>query len=157
MNSVLQRVLSGTPVESFEAPSVASHYDSLPPPLRGKWQGGESFYIDKFSGKLATEFTPDEAKIEYLIPNVHDTLYWVDKENPIVLKAVPGDSDGQFANWEASVQNWWAKNYTKFPLPYPPIKPTGYDDVHVEGKMPIITFQNPTENLEVFKSSPLSN
>ena len=30
------------------------------PVLRGIWQGNENFFIDKISGKLATENTPKE-------------------------------------------------------------------------------------------------
>jgi penicillin-binding protein 1C len=80
------------------------------PVLRGLWWGGESFIVDKISGGLATEFTPEEAKTEKVITSVHDILHWVDKDNVTGGKPENPQKDPQYTNWEYSVQSWYRTN-----------------------------------------------
>ena len=80
------------------------------PVLRGLWWGGESFIVDKVSGGIATENTPEEAKLEKVITKVHDILYWVDRENPTGPKPENPYKDPQYTNWEYSVQSWYNNN-----------------------------------------------
>ncbi len=42
--------------------------------LRGVWWGNESYIIDSVTGKLATEFTPEQTKVEKTITNVKSIL-----------------------------------------------------------------------------------
>jgi 1A family penicillin-binding protein len=127
-------------------PSFSKEYFSEPettvkeikPVFRGVWQGYDSFIIDKISGKLATDLTPEETQQEIFIPNVHEILYWVDKKDP--WGEVPNDPslDPQFNHWEYPVQQWLSSQY----LPTP-TKPQKEDDVHTRATKPIIKIISP--------------
>jgi 1A family penicillin-binding protein len=78
----------------------------LKPVLRGIWQGGETYIVDKISGKRATEFTPEEMREERVVSNVHTILYWLDKNDPRGPTPDRPHNDSQFKNWEWGVLNW---------------------------------------------------
>src|SRR3989344_408450 len=76
------------------------------PILRGLWQGGVVYVIDKFSGNLATTLTPNDAREERAVKNIHSILYLVDKNNPNgEIPPNPSD-DPQFKLWEYPVRLW---------------------------------------------------
>ncbi len=112
---------------------------NIKPVLRGIWQGNETYTIDKISGLLATEYTPEETKAEKAITNVHSILYWVDKKDPLGPVPTNPESDSQFKSWEFSVQEW-----LKTQIIDNPVKPTGYDNVHTAGSKPNIIILYPT-------------
>lgn len=70
------------PTPGFEKPIPDPEYNTLKPVLRGQWMGNQTVEIDKVTGLRATENTPIEARIEKVITDVQDILYWVDKKNP---------------------------------------------------------------------------
>lgn len=74
-HEIMQKALEKYPQEFFTQPPAIS--DSTPPALRG-------IYSDGFS--------------------VHEILYWVNKDNPLI----PGNSrgDGQFPYWEYPLYSW---------------------------------------------------
>ena len=127
------------PKEYFTTPEPTS--EEIKPVFRGIWQGYDSFITDKISGKLATDLTPKETQVENYIPNVHEILYWVNKDDPYgAIPANPAD-DPQFNHWEYPVQQWL--------LTHPistPIKPTSFDDVHTVNNSPKITIVNPNNS-----------
>jgi len=48
---------------------------------------------------------------QYIINNqIHDTLYYINKENPLGPAPINPSSDSQFENWERSVIEWVQKN-----------------------------------------------
>ena len=126
---------------SFEAPAPIQSGDK--PVFRGIWQGGESFVIDTISGKLATDATPSETRKEIAITNVHDILYWVDKDNPTGPAPSNPRNDSQFTNWETAVQRWWSSHSQNYPVVTASQKPTSYDDIHIVGQNPILTILTP--------------
>ena len=136
-NAFIKEALKKYPPEPFEKPDLALD-PSLPPIIRGNWFGGESFFIDKISGKLATEKTPKETLEEKVITNVHDILYWIDKNNPRVKKDPLDTSDRQLERWEIPTGAWWEQNKYKFNLVTEASKPIAYDDIHTEEKSPKI-------------------
>ncbi len=129
--------------ESFEKPLPNANYQNLKPVFRGFWQGGQSIVIDKTTGKLATDMTPQELRQEQIIPNVHDILYWVDKDNPMGPPPANPASDPQYVRWEYGVQAWKAANGVS---DAPINVPQSYDDVHTSGNAPTITLQSPAPN-----------
>lgn len=155
-NEFMTRVLSNTPNEPFEKPTKDPNYLSLKPTLRGVWQGGDSYFIDTISGKLATNETPPQTRKEVLIPNVHSILHWVDKNN--ILGPIPSNpyNDGQYKNWETSVQNWWASHSGNYTIVQPGPKPTEYDNVHVSANKPQITLVAPLTGTSINKDIPLT-
>ena len=146
MNAALA---SSTTVENF---IKARDIDpNIKPALRGFWQGNETYFIDKISGKLATEMTPEETKTEVAITNIHSILYWVDKNNPLGPSPInPGD-DSQFNSWEYGVQKWLLTNPQASTT-----KPTTFDDIHTQANKPKVTIITPGQNNEYGKDNRIN-
>ena len=142
-NKFMNETLKNLPNESFEKPDLETDPIKVKPALRGFWQGNENFFIDKISGKLATENTPKETLQEKVVTNVHSILYWIDK-NDILGPAPSNPSDNpQFNHWEIPVQNWWAQNKSKYPITTWNEKPTLLDDVHTDLTKPSVSIIEP--------------
>ena len=135
-NDLMSEAIKDLPVESFEKPDPIN--ESLPPVLRGFWQGGKTFIIDSVSGNLATEYTPKELKKEISITNVHTILYWLNKEKPLELEKSGLENDSQFNNWEYGVKNWWELNKNKYKIITELNIPTTYDSIHTEKSKPVL-------------------
>lgn len=80
----MEYALSRTPNETFPSPASPENENLLPPVLRG--------IVEKVDGE------------------VHDTLYWVDKDNPRSGRPANPDSDPQFSHWEYGVSQWITAN-----------------------------------------------
>ena len=146
--AVADEVLATLPKEKFKKPSK-TNATNLKPALRGIWKGGESYFTDKISGKLATSETPKEMLEEKIITNVHSILYWIDKSDILNANRPQNpENDSQFKNWEYSVQEW-LKNQN---LPKDPQKPVEFDDIHIEKNKPKIKIIEPVNNKEYSKS-----
>jgi len=102
-------------------------------------RGGESFFIDKISGKLATEYTPLELKEEKVITSVHNILYWIDKKNPSGKKPKKPENDNQFRLWEYPVRLWVEENNINEGGSIP----EDFDDVHRPELFPSIQISSP--------------
>jgi 1A family penicillin-binding protein len=133
-NAVMSEALKTSPVESFEKPEPIDQ--SLPPIIRGFWQGGDTFITDSISGGLATEYTPKELQKETSITNVHSILYWMDKNNPLI-KTSGQVNDSQYKNWEYGINVWWGANKYKYPIVTEGNKPTTNDNIHTLEAKPI--------------------
>ena len=144
-HAFMEEALKKYPNETFDKPVINPEYSSLPPVLRGYWQGGKSFVVDTVSGKLATEKTPLSTRKEFVITDVHDILHWVNKTDPTGSAPTNPENDPLYNNFETAVENWWAQNYTKYPTVTESQKPTGYDDIHVNGNTPTISIESPKE------------
>ena len=135
----MDAALPSLPKEYFTAPEPTP--TDLKPVFRGIWQGYDYYTLDKVSGKLATDSTPEETKQNVYIPNVHEILYWVNKDDPWgAVPANPSD-DPQFDHWEYPVQEWLKTQ--NIPMP---VQPTAYDDVHTKTNSPSLTISNPAVN-----------
>ena len=135
-NEVIREALKDLPVESFEEPDPIDH--TLPPIIRGFWQGGETFITDTVSGGIATEFTPTNTIKEQSVTNVHTILYWIDKNNPLGERPINPQDDSQYTNWEYGVQKWWESNKYRYHIVTEASKPTGYDSIHTNTTKPIL-------------------
>jgi membrane peptidoglycan carboxypeptidase len=124
------------PREYFTEPEPTSQ--EIKPVFRGVWQGYDFFTIDTISGKLATELTPEETKKQIYYPNVHEILYWVNKDDPHGAIPVNPTEDRQFELWEYPVQQWLKTQYITNP-----IAPTESDDIHISNKSPKINILSP--------------
>ena len=135
-NAVMKEILKTLPDEKFEQPNPID--PSLKPILRGFWKGDQTYVVDKISGKLATNLTPEEDRLEKPITNVHSILYWVDKNNPTGPAPTDPTQDAQFASWEYGVQKWLETH----PQASTTI-PTDFDNIHTEANRPKISFMTP--------------
>jgi penicillin-binding protein 1C len=135
------------PVENFKTP---------PPPvldnkpvLHGVWQGGITYWKDKVSGKVATEFTPIDLRQEIPIPNVHNILHWVDRNDPNGPIPSNPQQDSQYDYWEYGVRNWvteYEKLNPSFKETTAVVIPTDKDDVHTAANTPRIVIDSPKNN-----------
>jgi len=139
-NEFMQTVLAETPANKFRPPSSTQNSDTLKPILRGVWQGGDTYTTDKISGKLATEYTPDELRQEHVIPEVHTILYWINKKAPQGPQPEHPENDSQFDLWEHAVRKWVTENNI---IEGGVTMPTEYDDVHTPQKTPTATILSP--------------
>jgi len=143
-NKFITEALKTRPDDSFERPSGTIDPKTLKPTLRGFWQGNESFFVDKISGKLATEFTPPETIEERVLTSVHSILHWVDKKDVLGPPPENPENDPQYNLWEIPVQNWWAQNRGRYGGTYS--KPIERDDVHIETSKPMVTIIKPNSS-----------
>lgn len=148
-HEVMAAALASTTGEIFtNPPSIDS---TIKPALRGIWQGNETYFIDKISGKLATELTPEETKEEVAIPNIHSILYWVDKNDPLGPAPLDPTLDSQFNSWEYGIQKWLLTNPQASTT-----KPTMYDNIHTEANQPKVTIVFPQPTLQYDRDSRVS-
>ncbi len=144
--AVMDEILKTLPVEYFNDPQPVDQ--NLKPVLRGIWLGNESYTIDKISQRLATDLTPTETKQEVFVPNVHEILHWVDKNNPTGPVPTNPSDDPQYDRWETSVQDWLKTQYIA-----QPVKPTTYDNVHTLQNSPKLKIINLDSNQIYSKTS----
>lgn len=142
-NKFIIETLKNLPKENFEKPNTEIDPLKIKPILRGFWQGNEHFFIDKISGKLASEFTPKETKVEKVITNVHSILYWVSRDD--ILGPIPTNPNNnqQFEHWEIPIQNWWNQNKNKYSITTWSDAPTQIDDVHTITQKPNVLIVEP--------------
>lgn len=134
----LDEALKDLPNESFKRPDPID--PTLRPILRGIWQGGQTYTIDKSSGKLATDLTPPELREERAVPDVHSILYWIDRSNPKGPPPSNPNSDPQFHLWEKPVQAWVLAHSETIGNAQPPAQS---DDVHTPDAVPRISINSP--------------
>lgn len=99
-------------------------FDVKMPYQRGEWRGGIEFTVDKISGKLATENTPEDLREKKVVREVHSILYWIDRSSP------------QFKNWEEQVRSWAINN--NLLDQNIGIIPKEYDNTHIQENFPKI-------------------
>lgn len=146
-NRFMNEALRVMPSETFEAPELPANFAELKPILRGKWQGGQSFYVDTISGGLATDATPEQTLEERVVTNVHTILHWVDKND--VLGPPPSNParDPQYKNWEAAVQNWWGGNRYRYGSTSWEDRPATTDNVHTDFLKPKVAILSPSSSV----------
>ena len=130
--------------KAFKNYEVPENFSELKPMLRGDWMGGKTYTVDLLSGKLATEYTPEDSKKTFTYFDPHTILHWVNKNNPLG----PGNSrnDPQYKNWEFGVQKFVHEHYQNLFDNRIEI-PTEYDDVH--GPDGLIQNQNQKFDLQI--------
>ena len=133
----MARLLTGTPVEQFQPPAPTT---SDKPALNGSLAQGVKVKIDKTTGKLATNLTPEHLTEEKTYREAHSILYYVDKDNP-QSNVAPARSGQQYERWEAAVQRWAQENNYITEQP-----PTEFDDVHTSANQPKVAITSPTKN-----------
>jgi len=140
-NKVMQAVLEKYPDEKFKKPKYPDPA-SLKPVLKGEWDGSQTYYIDKISKKLATQYTPDTLREERSVKEIHSILYWVDKRNPNGPIPEHPETDPQFNLWEKPVRDWMTRmNIVEETTD---VIPTTVDDVHTPENSPKLSFISPT-------------
>lgn len=140
-NAFMSAALVEEPVEYFTEPA-------LEPTGKAVLDGAlaeTTVEIDKASGKLATEYTPDSYRETVTYAEYHSILYYVYKDDP--LGGAPGaeSADPQFEAWEAAVATWIANKVEETGIEIEQGEPpTEYDDVHVPENFPEVQITSPS-------------
>jgi len=143
--SFMIEAVKGSEAESFTSPGPMTTTKDV---LVGK-AFETKVKIDTISGKLATEYTPEEFVEERTFYDAHSILYYVDKDNPLGPVPTNPARDPQFNNWEAAVQAWVEReewNATGTP-------PTEYDDAHTKENAPQIRVNEPSNRDKILSRS----
>jgi len=142
--AIMDQLLASVPPENFKAPDPVD-LSTIKPALAGAWRGGQSFVIDKVSGKLATDATPAEDRVTEYTGDIHTILQWVDKSDPTGPAPTNPAADPQYSHWEYGVQQWLLQHPE---VAQPVVPPSGTDDVHNSSLAPQILITQPDATTE---------
>ncbi len=131
----MSRVLGDTPIEYFKKPEIKK---TGKPVLDGQIEGNTKVKIDRASGLLATEYTPESYIEERTYTEAHSILYYVNKDDPLGPAPEDPSQDPQFELWESRVLEWAKKQ--GFASSTPPVK---YDNLHKPENRPNFTIESP--------------
>ena len=143
-NRFMREYLAENPSSDFTPPQSTS--SNAKPVLRGIWEGSESYFIDTISGKLATEYTPEETKEEVFLNRVRSILYWVDRNDPTGPPPGNPEQDSQFDLWNTPVRLWAASQ--GFHDEDQSDIPEETDDVHIPENFPQVEIELTPESIE---------
>ncbi|MBT5338497.1 hypothetical protein HN858_02760 [Candidatus Falkowbacteria bacterium] len=146
-HNFMAKALEGSPVDSFPEVEIEK---TGKPILDGEVSPEIVVKIDKHSGKLANEFTPESSIEEKKFRDAHSILHYVYKDDPQGgAPENPASTDSAYEQWEAGVQDWIKRTDeeggedSEFIFETPP---TEYDNVHTEENKPTIFIVNPKNN-----------
>lgn len=149
-NDFMRRAHEGLEVKGFSGYEKETTGKAV---LDGIFANEITLKIDKFSGKIATEYTPNTAIEEKTYKEIHNILHYVNRNDP--RGPIPNDlgQDYQYAGWEVAVQDWLTRQKNN---PDPVIAekfnfvneapPTEYDDLHLPEYQPTVFLQTPQNN-----------
>lgn len=89
--------------ETFEQPKYENKKNLM---LNGSWINTKKIKIDTLSGKLASEFTPEELTQERQYIDLHNILNYIDK-NDLSKEFIDNPTDPQYETWETGVKTWF--------------------------------------------------
>ncbi len=144
-HNFMQRALQGKSVERFAAPKPVSE---TKPVLQGKLQADVPVYIDSQTGKRIPDSCLSSWPAQYIqtahIKEVHDILYYVNKDDPRGSQPTTPGSDPMYSRWETAVAAWAKKNnYLAVAPPYEDCS------LHAPAPGPSIEISNPLDNSTV--------
>lgn len=77
-------------------------------------------------------------------PQIHNILYWLDKNNPRGPVPETQLNEPQFENWETPVLDWVKENFSNMTNINQPLPP-GYGNLIIDGQKPEVKIISPTE------------
>ncbi len=107
-HNFMTQALKDKPIKPFNKPEPVT---SEKPILNGQYQISVKLKINKNNGLLATDKTPPELMEEKSFAEIHEILWWLNKNDPRGPAPENPESDSQFKNWEAALSNWLSNNY----------------------------------------------
>lgn len=149
-NAFMKEALSGTAVEAFVAPEIpitgiAMLDGSIP---------SELVVLDKASGKLATERTPESHREEKYCGEYHSILHYISPSDPLTPLDEP--TDHSYESWELAVQGYLARYNESLDEGEAPMEvcdiPEEEDDLHTRANEPNVRIESPERNDEVGRS-----
>lgn len=141
-NAFMKRSLANTPIESFQPPVIKQ---TGKPILDGQVSSAK-LVVDKASGKIATQYTPESYKEERTFAEYHSILHYVDRADPLGPAPSEPNKDPYYKPWEEAVAAWIKTQQEKTgKIISQQAPPTEYDDVHIPENFPTIKFLKPQE------------
>jgi len=137
-NYFMAESLKGTPIESFVKPQPIVTGKAV---LDGLVASGREVTIDTISGKLATQYTPSSTRKTITSGEIHDILFYINKDDPRGPAPTNPADDPQYVPWETGVKAWAIKQGLS-PEGFGAI-PTEYDDVHLPSDQPQLNIISP--------------
>lgn len=113
-NEFMRRTVGG-PVEPFHKPKPNS---AKKPILQGKLGSEVKYKVDKYTGKLIPASCPETYPSDYItektFKEVHNILFYVDKDDPGGPEPKNPEKNPQYERWEEPVKKWaQANGYTE--------------------------------------------
>ncbi|MBI2551385.1 penicillin-binding protein [Candidatus Uhrbacteria bacterium] len=141
----MSKALEGEPIIPFKQPRFPVTNKAV---LDGKL-ASTTVVVDKISGKLATEFTPDSTKEERTYSQYHSILYYVDRSNPLGPEPTKPETDPYFRPWEEAVAAWITKEEERTGILISQgAAPTEFDDIHTQTNIPSVQIISPVQDAE---------
>lgn len=140
-NEYMRRVLGNENIETFNSAKIDVTGKAV---LDGHNAGEVKVKIDKASGLLATEYTPESFVEEKTFSQPHSILYYVNKDDPRGAYPENPSSDPQFNLWESRIQEWAVKNKINIEEP-----PTEKDNIHLPENRPNFSVSNFSSGQEI--------
>ncbi len=139
----MTRVHQGKPIEYFTSPVIEATGKNI---LDGSI-GSTTVVVDRASGKLATEYTPDSYREERTYAQYHSILHYVDRADPRGPVPEQPEDDEMYAPWEVAIQTWIIKKETETGVDIVnEDPPTEEDDLHVPKNFPSVSITSPDNN-----------
>ncbi len=141
-NAFMKRVIGSNPIETFTPPVIKQ---TGKPVLDGQIASAK-VVVDKTSGKLATQYTPESQKEEQTFAEYHSLLHYVDRVDPLGTPPNEHGKDPYYAPWEEALQSWIKKQEEKTGKKIVQTAiPTEYDDIHIPENFPSIKITRPND------------
>lgn len=144
-NAFMRSALSGQPIESFPAAEIPTTGKGI---LDGVMPA-QTVTIDRLSGKLASEYTPEEYRETITCMDLHSILHYVNPDDPTGGAPNKPEKDSQYESWEAAIQSWVDRTNEENP-DEPQIQrceaPTEVDDIHTKRNQPKVNLTNTNVN-----------
>jgi hypothetical protein len=110
-NAIMRRALDKQPVERFQRPSAV---EQSKPVLQGKLPEAQRVAVDSVTKKRIPDTCLSSWPATYIsyvtVNEVHDILYYVQKDKPNGAAPTNPASDPMFTRWEEPVKAWAKKN-----------------------------------------------
>ncbi len=132
----MKNALKGTLAKNF---NTAAEIDVDKPILRGEIPADITLKIDKASGKLATDLTPESFIEEKTFKGYHSLLHFVDKNDPRGPAPENPAQDPQYILWEQGISQWAGAQEDGLLAP-----PHEYDGLHIPANKPSLAILSPT-------------
>lgn len=143
-NRFMREALKDLPVQGFKKPD----YEIPNKPMLSGEASGVKVKIDKMSGLLATDYTPEHLVEEKTFQQAHSILHYVDIDNPLGPIPENPESNQYYSYWEEAVNKWAEEQGITNETP-----PTEYDDIHLSEDQPLLEIVSPQNNQTITDNS----
>lgn len=145
-NGFMKRAFANKPIETFVTPEIKTTGKAV---LDGQ-TSSTSVVVDRASGNLATEYTPDSYREKRAYAQYHSILHYIDRDDPLGNAPEHPEDDPMYETWEKGVREWIEKRAKETGKPIlNEAPPTEFDDLHIPANFPNVRITNPDNNKSI--------